>query len=289
LAPQLDTAGLLARDPAVWQTASQVLYPSISFSWPSFPMKLQTISFASNDPLDPVTLAVGTFIDKLASYLSSSVTSIDLSISWEHSHPEGFSSDIGTVLDTVYPTIISKEQTRLVRDPFFAQYAAAFSGRRPFVDPAPLSRWAYGDNLPEDALTEAIYNKTAFQNWINENVLRSDSASCSDSLLLYVEPATREPLYRDAYRDPPSIPIGHGMNMVSVFAGVPDMVLPIGEKSYMSRVTGVEEKSPITVDLLAAKGCDGMLFQLVQELVREGILAPVKAGRSLVTGGDILL
>jgi Asp-tRNA(Asn)/Glu-tRNA(Gln) amidotransferase A subunit family amidase len=289
LAPQFDTAGLLARDPHLWQTASRVLYSEISFSWPLFPKKIQIASVKSANPSDPVTVTATKFIDKLTIYLSANISSIDIPAMWKYSHPAGLSSDLGTVLDAVYPTIISKEQTRLVRDPFFADYAAAFSSRKPFVDPAPLSRWAYGDSLPSDVLAEAIHNKTAFQTWIHDHVLLPEPDSCSKSLLIYVEPATREPLYRDTYRDPPTIPFGHGINMVSVIAGVPDMVLPIGEKPYISRITGIEEKSPVTIDILAAKGCDGMLFQLVQELVSEGILAPVKAGRSLVTGGKILL
>ena len=109
--------------------------------------------------------------------------------------------------------------------------------------------------------------------------------------MAYVEPVTSSasgPKYRDAYRTPPTIPSGYAVGMVSVFAGVPDMVLPIGERRYLSDVTGVEEQMPVTVDLVAGRGCDGVLFYLVQELVGEGLLRPVKPGRSVVTGRDIL-
>jgi len=41
-------------------------------------------------------------------------------------------------LNITYPILVSQEQTKLVRDPFFADYAAAHDGRKPFVDPVPL-------------------------------------------------------------------------------------------------------------------------------------------------------
>ncbi|OKL57895.1 hypothetical protein UA08_06631 [Talaromyces atroroseus] len=292
LAPQFDTAGLIARDPAVWKTASQIIYPSTPFNWPEYPRRIHTVY---TDPLnvsDPIDSMVSDFLEQLAKHLSANITDINLPTLWEATHhhrpSSNVSSDLAEVIDRIYPTVIGIEQARLVRDPFFADYKAEFSGRRPFVNPAPRIRWAYGDSLPEGTLKEALSNRTEFRAWIAENVLRSNPDSCSGSLLVYVEPATRHPLYRDYYRELPTIPFGHAASMISVYAGVPDMVLPIGEKSYASEVTGVEEKSPVTVDLLAAKGCDGMLFQLVNELARVGILPEIKAGRSLVSGGDIL-
>jgi hypothetical protein len=44
----------------------------------------------------------------------------------------------------------------------------------------------------------------------------------------------------------------------------------------------------VTVDILAARGCDGMIFGLVQDLVAAGILKATVAGESSVTGGEIL-
>lgn len=44
----------------------------------------------------------------------------------------------------------------------------------------------------------------------------------------------------------------------------------------------------MTVDIMAARGCDGLIFGLVQDLVGAGILAPSAAGYSDTTGGQIL-
>lgn len=44
-----------------------------------------------------------------------------------------------------------------------------------------------------------------------------------------------------------------------MFAEVPDVVVPVGQASYRSTITNHTEVLPVTVDLLAAKGCDGMV------------------------------
>lgn len=45
----------------------------------------------------------------------------------------------------------------------------------------------------------------------------------------------------------------------------------------------------MTVDILAARGCDGMIFGLAQDLVAIGALQPSLAGYSSNAGGEILL
>lgn len=45
---------------------------------------------------------------------------------------------------------------------------------------------------------------------------------------------------------------------------------------------------PVTVDIIAAKGCDLMIAQLAQDLVTAGIISVPLAGGTIY-GGDILL
>lgn len=66
-------------------------------------------------------------------------------------------------------------------------------------------------------------------------------------------------------------------------------MVPIGSAKYYSNITQHEEVLPVTVDIMAAKGCDGMIYGLVQDLVKEGILKPSVAGYSNTEGGEVLL
>ena len=65
-------------------------------------------------------------------------------------------------------------------------------------------------------------------------------------------------------------------------------MIAVGQASYFSNITLHEEFLPVTVDIMAARGCDGMIFGLVQDLVKAGILKPSVAGYSDVDGGQVL-
>ena len=139
LAPQLDTAGFLCRDPAIWATAARVLYSGLPFAT-NFPKKIQTIGFPANGSTDPSNQVVLSFLSSLQNFLSATVTPLDTASLWSSTKPPSAPSSLATLLNITYPILISKEQIKLVRDPFYASYAAAFEGRRPFIDPVPLAR-----------------------------------------------------------------------------------------------------------------------------------------------------
>jgi hypothetical protein len=66
------------------------------------------------------------------------------------------------------------------------------------------------------------------------------------------------------------------------------LLLSVGQANYFANTTMHEEALPVTVDIIAAKGCDLMIAQLAQDLVTGGIIsAPLPGGT--IYGGDILL
>ena len=199
LGPQLDTAGFLCRDPAIWFAASKVLYPQIK-AYTQYPRILQLISFpnpASN--LTESRTLILSFLAKLEKFLGATSKPLNVTSLWTTTHPSSAPASLASFLNLTYPVIISKEQTRLVRDPFYAAYGAAHDGRRPFIDPAPLVRWAFGDKYPFSAVAEAVKNKTLFMDWFNSQVVKPDAATCSDSLVLYIGGTADSPNYRNLY------------------------------------------------------------------------------------------
>lgn len=63
----------------------------------------------------------------------------------------------------------------------------------------------------------------------------------------------------------------------------------VGVASYFSTITNHVEELPVTIDIMAAKGCDGMLFGLIEDLIAAGILPSlVEAGYSGTSGGEVL-
>jgi len=71
------------------------------------------------------------------------------------------------------------------------------------------------------------------------------------------------------------------MYYYSVQSQGPEAAFPIGEVSYLSNITKVEEKLPISIDVLAHRDCDLMLLDLAKSLADVGLLQEVKTGRTL--------
>jgi len=293
LSPTLDTPGFLVRDPEIWEAANAAMYGSNykSVSRPKYPKTIKTMGFPTSTEAEWQKLIVG-FLDALVKFIGkdATVTPFDINTAWAASKPaEAGDVSLATLLNTTYATLITKEQIPLVREPFYRDYAAAHDGRRPFVNPVPLARWGYGDSLPDSALDEAYAAKKLFMDWFNSEVLPPvrDAAQCSDSLLLYVgSRGSQNP--RNRYRSAPGVPLGFGTSRISVFAEVPDSVFPVGEVPLFSEITGHLEYFPVAVNLMAAKGCDGLLVKLARDLVKAGILKVPQAGGRL-TGGEILM
>ena len=283
MAPVLDTAGLLARDPAVWQAAALAMYgANVSLST-AYPKTIKTLGWptTANNPANALLI---NFLSNVTSFLSATTTTYNVTAEWSLANPS--SAPLPVMLNTTYALLITKLQTPLVRTPFLRDYAAAHQGRKPFINPVPLARWGWGDNQTTP-LSEGLANKTSFMAWANSSFLAPAADTCSESLVLYVG-STGRTNYRNVYLSEPGVPLGWGNSRISIFAEVPDFVVPVGEAAYNSTITGKEEALPVTVDFLAAKGCDGMLFSLINELVEAGIVKKAEAGKSGVLGGQTL-
>lgn len=66
------------------------------------------------------------------------------------------------------------------------------------------------------------------------------------------------------------------------------MVVPIGQAAYNSTITLQSEYLPVAVDILVAKGCDGMVFELVEQLQKAGIIRAVGTGSTMYAGQDVI-
>jgi hypothetical protein len=291
LSPTLDTPGFLTRDPAIWDAASKAMYganyTSLAGKKPKYPKVIYAMGFPNSSTaagriLNDFTAAVATFT-------GAKLTPFNITTAWASSRPSSAPSDPLTImLNTTYATLITKEQIELVREPFYADYAAAHNGRRPFVNPVPLSRWGWGDSVPDSWHADAVRNKTIFMDWFNSKVLprASDKTQCTDKILFYAG-STGNPSPRNRYGTLPGPPMGFSSSRISIFAEVPDNVYPLGEVAVASTITGENEPLPVTVNVLVAKGCDGVIAKLAQDLVKAGILKLPKTGGSLA-GSEVL-
>ncbi|CAG8974786.1 hypothetical protein HYALB_00000398 [Hymenoscyphus albidus] len=277
LSPLMDTAGFLTRDAELWSAAGHVLYDTKLTPYTSFPKKLYLTEFPKNASNEAEGIVLS-FLSKLEAFLNTTSTVLDYDSRWSARNTSA--PDLNTILDPTYQTLISKQQWTGLGAPFFADYAAAFDGRKPFIDPVPELRWAYGRNITNGTLDQAIHNKTMFKNWWNEEVMVKNPETCSDALLLYPGALAR-PNYRNGYLNPPRLISGWGVSSISIFSGAPDMVLPLGQAAYNSTITNHIEYLPVAVDIIAAPGCDAVIFDLAVKLQAAGIINAPKAGSTM--------
>jgi hypothetical protein len=221
LAPELDTAGLLTRDPVLWRQAAQALYGKNITIVDKYPTKLYTIDFPTSVEVDGDQLLID-FLAKIAGILNTTPTVLNITGAWAATRPSA--PPLSKLLNITYPILISQEQTKLVRDPFYRDYAAVHDGRLPFVDPVPLIRWAFGDSSTS-TIEEAVANKTQFMEWFGSEILAPDAETCSNSMLVYLG-SEADTVYRNVYRSPPSVPYGFSVSRISVLSETPDMVVP---------------------------------------------------------------
>ncbi|KAI8245846.1 Amidase 1 [Colletotrichum sp. SAR 10_99] len=253
LSPTLDTPGFLTRDPRIWDAAQKALYRENYTSFAGaevvYPKTVYTLGFPSDET--PAGQMLNKFAASLAAFLDTNVTEFNLTEAWASTGPESVKGlSLTEVLGATYATLITKEQTALVRDPFYADYAAAHDGRRPFVNPVPLARWAWGDTQPASALDDAKANKTLFMDWFNTAVLAPTPSSCSSGFLLYVGSAGNASP-RNAYLEAPSTPpLGFSNGRLSVFSGAPDHVFPVGQVGSILEYLTVTTKAHQSVIII---------------------------------------
>lgn len=282
LAPELDTAGLLARDPRVWSLALKALYGSNMTTVNTYPSKILTMGI-SNDTSTEVNRLVGNFLHDMARYLLAESSEFNIGQTWAADHPQGLPLD--DFVGNIYDVITAGQQARLVRDSFFSDYAAVNDERLPFVNPSPLARWAVADNA-STTIEDANGRRIQFRDWLDNRILHADEHTCSEYLMVYL-PREPKPKYRNTYLAGVTPPASFSTSRISVLGEIPDFVVPIGEVAYLSDITNRTEYLPVTVDLMAKKGCDGMLSSLIEALFQEGIVKTSRAGRSLVHGGRV--
>jgi len=274
ISPIFDTPGVLARSPKLLRAVHKKWFPSKSYS--SYPKRLvlpEEFWPTVNQTSMPL---FNSFISKLATFLDANTSTINTNASFNAY--SNTSAGLSTYIGLTYSNITNYDQYRLLAQPFKQRYQAKF-GKSPYWNPQTRVRWERGATLPFSSYQNATQRYQTFQSWFRSTL----TPTCESTLVLYPMGAGTED-YRDIYPAAPNPIFGAGLpgNQMAVMAALPDYTVPIGERTYFSRVTERNETLPVTIGIVAAAGCDHMLMDLVADLADEGIItAEVKTGRSM--------
>ncbi|KAF4337258.1 indole-3-acetamide hydrolase [Fusarium beomiforme] len=290
-----DTAGLFSRDPVSWAKFAKAWYdpflhqstsvnglPALSVpDVQTFPKRLlyPVDHLPMQNPgaeailqkfLDDVTDAVGVSVDKIN--LTQTIEKTldrplqdmldDLTVLWTH--------------DLITETA----------EPLVASYSPGF----PPID-EPYRSFFRNAVVDDSSYKSAMANRTRDAALWHKQVLFSTNSSCSESILLYDIGTGGLPSFREKdLNDSPgaSYPVDprskKAVSTVSSYFGDVDITIPIGQVTYQSNVTFQDEMMPVTVNLVAKRGCDFVLFNFISKLVSKGVLSSVQAGKQAFQG-----
>lgn len=102
LSPDLDTAGLLVRDPALWTIANQALYKSNLMMYNSMPQEVYTINFPTSAST-PANALLLNFLNRTTALLKANVTAFNIQNAWAASKPAGAPDVLSSSLSITYP------------------------------------------------------------------------------------------------------------------------------------------------------------------------------------------
>ena len=298
-----DTAGVFSRDPYKWIKFAKSWYT---------PSLYQDVSITGLSPLSvpdtnafPKTILYPTdylplnnsaaepilqdFIANMSRIFNMTVKEFNFTATVQN-----FSDPIAsnfTTMNAATNVINTWSAWTVVGKPLLTAWAALFDGRFPPIDPARRPGWA---NFNESRTNQTTYDaalvtKNIAVEWYERELQYSTPESCSESVMLYDIGTGGLPSFREKELNdspdasylavtPPTAKIT-GAGICPIF-GCADFTVPIGQVAYQSNVTFHEEMVPVTINLVVKRGCDFVLYNMIEKLADEGVLKSVKTGRT---------
>lgn len=214
-------------------------------------------------PSSPQMTLVDSFLDDMTTYLQASVTKLSIRKLWENSPPEGASSNIEEYLQDVITHAYYYSYYH-ASDDFRDEHQKRF-GHQPYVIPFVKQRWASGAAVSAEQHTSALHKLEIYRTWLLETVF----ASHGQRTVMILPISSVEPHYRDEVTQSPGSQSATDELFLSPILRSPDVVIPVGEVPYDSKITGKEEYLPVGVNIVATPGSDFWLLDTMKTLLEK--------------------
>ncbi|GAB1319268.1 hypothetical protein MFIFM68171_09478 [Madurella fahalii] len=260
--PVFDTAGAFSRSLRDLQIFAKAALGSTIKGFKTFPRRIlyPTDFFPQGDSAQQHL--IDRFIGLLEEFLGVEKTSFSLAEIWKKNPPveaNGKSFEDYTVktgYNLFYHGIYHEYDA--FRENHFKKF-----GTKVYVSPSMQWRWDRGAEVTRSEVETSYKELKVLQAWFAKEVLRADRTSGSTAILILpVGPEQAD--YRDAYILPKP---RYGVDALSLasFMRMPQLVVPIGQEEYNSRVSGRKESFPVASSIAGAHGSDLMLIELARQ------------------------
>ncbi|KAL8743135.1 MAG: hypothetical protein Q9190_004474 [Brigantiaea leucoxantha] len=268
---EFDTFGGLARDINTLSAISRALYPS-HFPEPRIAKPKRIFcptDFWSVQHEDQRTV-FDNFIAKLEAYMDVKCESVSLADSWKQYNPVGSEKSLAEYFNNTLPWAYAPTQYQTYKT--FQEEFFQNLGHAPYFNPESQHKMKWLPTVTSEMHQQALKELGVFKEWFESNIIPVSKDGDSEALLL-LPWTTGIPDYRDIYRHKPEWE-GHGWfyYMIAPFAKAPEIILPIGQTSFVSRVSGREEWLPASIGIIGARGSDAILVSLLQDVMEKMLL-----------------
>ena len=264
--PPWDTPCLFSRDITGFRDVLSVWYstiaPSHISSLASRTAKPAVILYPTDyfpvQNLDQMKI-IQSFALDLEKFLNVRVSEVSISAMWSEKPPEeaGDQSVQQFLKETAVHTLFHDSYHSMsgFRTRYFDKHF-----KEPKITPFSRWRWQIGKQVTSAQYEEGIRRLAIYKEWFLKTVMRS--AEFQSLLLLPIDSV--QPNYRDSPPPEPVIQEGFDQILLPSILGASDIVVPLGESAYLSRVTGREEWLPVAVDIVGLPGSDLVLLETVR-------------------------
>ncbi|KAK5111714.1 hypothetical protein LTR85_011759 [Meristemomyces frigidus] len=299
-----DTAGVFSRDPHKWAHFAKHWYtPSLhqssnitglsALQVPNTDAFPETILYPidylplNNSAAEPILDA---FIANMSSLFGMTVKRFNFTATVENATNPAV-ANLTALADGALDIIDSYTQWVEIAKPLIITWAELFDGRFPPIDSARRTGWQEFNESQVNLQTynQALGQKSAAVTWYETHLQYSTSESCSESVMLYDIGTGGLPSYREeGLNNSPNasflaeLPPGAVITGASIcpLYGCADFTIPIGQVEYYSEVTFHTEMVPVTINMVVKRGCDFVLFNMIEKLADAGVLRSVKTGKT---------
>ncbi|KAK0294879.1 hypothetical protein LTS00_006714 [Friedmanniomyces endolithicus] len=299
-----DTAGVFSRDPYKWSYFAKHWYaPSLhqssnltglsALNVPDTDGFPKTILYPTdylplnNSHAEPILDAL---IANMSSLFGMTVKRFNFTATVENA-TDPTVANITALNNGAIGIIDSYTQWEVIAKPLITAWAKLFDGRFPPIDSARRAGWQTYNETANSlaAYSNALMQKKAAVEWYETHLQYSTADSCSESVMLYDIGTGGLPSYREQNLNnnpnasflaekPPGAAIT-GASICPLY-GCADFTVPIGQVPYYSEVTFHTEMVPVTINMVVKRGCDFMLFNMIEKMADAGILKTVKTGKT---------
>ena len=205
---------------------------------------------------------LNSFVEDLESSTKGTVDRFSIEDRWHKSCPEGSESqDLQTyladvVVQTFYYSFYHSQTS------FRDRYLKDFH-REPYVNSFVKWRWNLGKKVTEPQHQEGMRRLDVYKSWFLKEIF----GGLGKNTILVMPISEGVPNYRDHPPATPSVQSGFDALFLSPILGCPDLVVPIGQIEYDSRISGRAEQLPLCVNLIGVPGKDADLINVVQSVL----------------------